>query len=279
MRSHQNNQALVKRQLKSAIEQSAQISQLHSEVRRATNLIASVTITEKSDYGIQFEGTNMQAILLPLLTIEPHLAKAFSTLAGEGRMKISAAELTWLEDELENLIGAACASRRQKKSSLSPELKPQGPISFPTVDCVVQDPIQVESRQKESAAGQRRLLKTTDFYTVTTPIGTIAISFHHQIADRSARKCDQQTMIRFAFAPSRTSAHVPAIQAMFLKHIHTPHITRHLRVWNIVADFRNTNQLIVSGNISGLRAGLTQGTISIYDCSEHGASMLAVKSP
>lgn len=131
--------ALSKRQLQTASKQCTQLNQIQSGMEETKSLIASVTVTPPTDYGIRFEGTNMHTILIPLLTVAPDLAKAFSTLAAEGRMKISAAELKWLEDEFENLIDAAHFSRKQCNSSTSSTSKHMSPTSFPAVDRVVKD--------------------------------------------------------------------------------------------------------------------------------------------
>ncbi|GAB7351547.1 hypothetical protein MBLNU459_g2179t1 [Dothideomycetes sp. NU459] len=257
--------------------QGVKLDQVQSDVKQLARFVASITITETADHGIQFEGTNIQAILPPLWSIRSDLTKALSRLSREGSMKISQGELAWLEDELENLIDAAYASRKRSRLSRTSTSESSTSPRSPSNNDRGTGKLVRNNFERLKNSSQMTTTRVVDSFAIKTPIGHIDISISRSSENQSATDCGSQTAIRFSFWPKQFSSEATiAIAATFLRQSHTQQIARQLLVWNVPEDASELIELVLDDNVSALSNKFGQGTASIYDCTKEGDSLLAV---
>lgn len=255
-------------ELKAALD--LQQTVLSQQSAKLNQFVANIAFTELD----RVEGKNVEAILVPLLNIAPDFAKALATLAKEGAMVLSPAEMGWLIDEFENLIDFGHDTRKRLRTS---SMGRRGLVqSARASQGQYQDQHQVNPAGRSALVTERRKRPALSRTCVLeTRFGNLQITLQrsgHEAPDHHLRSC----AVQLSYYPRPGLPESTGLTAMFFKRADAQCVYRQIRVFNNIGFQSDLELLIVMDNVEALRDRLVEGTASIYDCTEAGDSLVSV---
>jgi len=260
-----------------------------------TATFANVSMVETNTGGeINFSGQSREAILLPLLLLQPRLCEAISQLLLRNQHEVSKEQLEWLKSEFEGLLASSMqdvAGRSENPMSSvidSSQCLQSFPDPFPKVQfcerrssSLRDSKAGLDSKRKQdfeygSEAGPRRKGRRIIHrsWCFDLPIGKLHIKAVVASSDSTSPRSSHQR-VGFSFVP-RPEICSTALNAWFTKSItkrQAPRLSTQLNAYTVIDSSNDFDDICRHGTIKDIDAAFREGKASPFALDACGISI------
>ncbi|KAH7060372.1 hypothetical protein B0J12DRAFT_769248 [Macrophomina phaseolina] len=243
--------------------------------------IATLSLTQTAEGAFTFEGKNVESVTLPLMLLHSQLLKALPILRSEGKIPVSQAEASWIQQQFEAVLAAsheisakAAGLYAVVKGRAAVAMQPSGWQS--NTGSEPQEHAQMAQSNTQHGAVQ---LKPGFWYDTghhEMPAGVIDFMVTQVVNDEEHLKHESFRSITFSFMPN-PDLWVTGISATFTKDriYGSRPVLPSLRIWNVVPRNSAAFSAVASNDVKELRRLFDTRSASPFDRTPDGHSLAA----
>lgn len=236
---------------------------------------ATLNLTRTGDGAFTFEGSNLEAMTLPLELLYSELVRTLPALQSKTKLNVSQSEAGWIQQQFEMVRAASFEISASTARSRATQRPPSAIARNPWRQQIVMHSASSSGfvGQRSPAPASRRLILYQS-ESLKTPIGTLNLSVIRSNGTRKDPKDTELESMAITFCPSDHFG-LPGVSANFTHHhpFTRQHIPPIIRIWNIVPRDSPAFAAVARDDVSELIRLFEVGVASPFDRTPDGYSL------